>query len=134
MTDITRQSYVRPPSPIERRADALAELRQLHSDFEVLEKRSKDQERFIERLTDRNNLLLDELRTSRQHERVATNKLIRLATAMANIGMLSREAEEIVRSAREWHEDEAREMQEDYQSSATAVVTTDQDHAVSGSS
>ena|SRR5690242_2350502 len=133
MTDITRQSYARPPSQIERRADALAELRQLHSDFEVLEKRYKDQERVIERLTDRNNLLLDELRTSRQHERVATNKLIRLATAMANIGMLSREAEEIMRSAREWQEDEAREMQEDYQSSATAVVTTDQGHADPGS-
>lgn len=124
MTDITSQAYTRAPSPIERRAGALAELRQLHSDFEILERKSREQERIIDRLTDRNNILLDELRTTRQHERVATNKLIRLATAMSNIGMLTHEAEEIVRSAREWHEDE--ELQDQQHASA---IETDQNQS-----
>jgi len=110
MTDITtRQAYARPVSRVEQRADALAEMRQLHSDFEVLQHKAEDQARLIDRLNDRNGLLLDQLRISQQNERIAVRKLIRLATAMSSIGMLSREAEEIVKSAREWQEDEGQQ-------------------------
>lgn len=107
MVDTTKQQPpIVPLSAIQRRAEALAELQQLHAEYAGLQLQCDDQRRQLDRLEDRNSLLLDELRTAQQNERVVTRKLMRLACAMANIGALSREAEAIVRSAKEWHDDE----------------------------
>lgn len=108
MTDITtQQAYARPISQTERRADALAELRQLHAEFEALKSRSVEEQRLIVHLNDRNQLLLEQLRTSQQNERVVTRKLMRLAQSVANIGSLTKDAEAIMKSAQEYEEDEA---------------------------
>lgn len=108
MTDITtQQAYARPTSKIERQANALDELRQLHAEFNVLQNESVEQKRVITHLNDRNHLLLEQLRTAQQNERIMTRKLMRLAQSMANIGLLTKEAETIMRSVQEYQEDES---------------------------
>jgi len=108
MTDITtQQAYTRPVSKIERQANALDELRQLHTEFDFLQRETADQQRVIAHLNDRNNLLLDQLRTAQQNERVVTRKLMRLAQSVANIGLLTKEADTIMKSAQDFEQDES---------------------------
>jgi len=123
VTDITKPTpQIQPVSPMQRRADALAELQQLHADYAALQRKSDEDRRLIERYQDRCELLLEELRTSRQNERVVTRKLIRLASAMANIGKLSTEAEEIMRSTREWQDETPEEAAAEQESAQAAVA------------
>jgi gas vesicle protein len=110
-----------PAQPIERRAEALAELRTLHEEHAEQARIIEGQRKTIERLEDKVDLMQDSLTESRQNERVVTRKLIRLAAAMANMSTLAKVAEEIMHSVKEWH-DETPEDGASEQKSAEDIV------------
>jgi 16S rRNA G1207 methylase RsmC len=94
----------RPAALIDRHADALAELRQFHDEHQMLERKVRQQEQYIAKLTEQYNVVVDQLQKSREMESVAMRKLMRLAAHVQGIGMLASEATQIVRDAKEWEE------------------------------
>jgi hypothetical protein len=127
MTDITTQrAYTRPVSVIERRAEALDELRQLHIECEALQSQSVEDKRLIVHLNDRNQFLLEQLRISQQTERVAMRKLMRLSQSMSNIGRLTEEAQEIMKSAQEYQDEIDHSAKEPRDDVATVNAIADQ--------
>lgn len=123
MNDMSNTTPLKYSAITERQASALDEIRQLHAAYADLLRKTEEDRRTIERQEDRNNLLLDELRTSRQNERVITRKLMRLASAMTNMSRLAVDADEIMRSTRDW-QDETPEQAEAEQESARVAVAS----------
>ena len=118
MTDITtttQQAYARPVQKFERQAQAIDELRQLHTEYEDMRRQLDEQQRLIVHLNDRNQLLQQQLQTSLQTERVVTRKLMRLAQSVSNIGKLTEEADSIVKSSQEHEEEIERQIAEQSQ-------------------
>lgn len=94
-------------SPIERKAEALAELEDLYLSHDEAVKRLAADERLIQRLQDRIELLTEELTNERDQRRICERKLIRLAANQRNISRIAQDGDEIMRSMQEWNEVEA---------------------------
>jgi len=83
-------------APQDRRAQALAEIRSMQT--ELMEAHSKIDalERELARSQDTLSLVAEERKTYRDDSLLFRAKLIELATSMANIGMLTTTAQEIM--------------------------------------
>jgi hypothetical protein len=99
----TRMPLASPP-PMERRAEALAELQELYSAYETAQKQTEADARVIQRLQDRLELMREELTNEREQRRICERKLIRLAANQRNIHRISQDGDEIMRSVQEWEE------------------------------
>lgn len=86
---------------LDRRAAALAELTKMQSDLMTAHDDVRSMERDLAREQDRVALLIEERDRYRHEASVFRSKLIELATAMANIGLLTIQAQEILKSAQE---------------------------------
>lgn len=86
---------------LERRAQALVEMQNTLQDLHEQRTKVSDLERERDRLEDRITLLVDERNRFRTDAKLYQRKLTELATSMANIGLLTRTAEEIMMSVRE---------------------------------
>lgn len=100
---VTRMPLAAPP-PIERKAEALAELQELYSAYDEATKRIASDDRVIQRMQDRIDMLTEELRATRDRAQVYERKLIRLAANQRNISRISRDGDEIMQSFQEWEE------------------------------
>lgn len=107
---------------IHQQADALEELRRMHSDHEMLQAQAAQYRHTIGQLQFRVEFLTDQVYTSQQNERVAMRKLVRLAGAMKNMSVLAKEAEIIMASVQDWHDDETEEQAKAEHASAAAAV------------
>lgn len=111
MNTITRPQ-VQFDTTLQRQAGAIDEIRMLHAEHEDLKRKSEEDRRTIQQLQDRCSMLIGELRTSQQEGKIYQRKLIRLASAMTNIGRMSQDAEEIMRSVQDWEETEQQAAEE----------------------
>lgn len=91
-------------NPIERKAEALAELEDLYLSHDEAVKRLAADERLIQRLQDRIELLTEELTNERDQRRICERKLIRLAANQRNISRIAQDGDEIMRSVQEWED------------------------------
>lgn len=105
MTDITRLAP-RQQSVEDRRAEIIDELRQMQVEMALMKSTVDSQRRTIDRLQDRNEMLEQDLQDAKQNERVVTRKLVRLAEAMSGMSKLASSADEIMKSVKEWTDDE----------------------------
>ena len=121
MTDITRLTS-REQTVEDRRAEIIDELRQMQVEMALMKSSAEANRRIIERLQDRNQMLEEDLYVSKQSERVVTNKLFRLAEAMSGMSKLASGADEIMKSVKEWKDDEAKQREQAEQESAAAIV------------
>ena len=106
----------------DRRAEIIDELRQMQVEMALMKSSAESNRRTIDRLSDRNAMLEEQLDISRQHERVVTRKLFRLAEAMAGMSKLASGAEEIMASVKEWKDDATEQREQADQQSAAAVL------------
>jgi hypothetical protein len=100
---VTRMPLASPP-PMERRAEALAELQELYSAYEAAQKQTEADARVIQRLQDRLELMQEEITNEREQRRICERKLIRLAANQRNIARIAQDGDEIMRSVQEWEE------------------------------
>jgi len=86
---------------LDHRVAALAEVAQMHQDLISANDEIASLKREIDREQDRVSLLIGERDRYRHEATVFRSKLIELATAMANIGLLTMQAQEIMKIAQE---------------------------------
>lgn len=106
MTDITRLAPRQQQTVEDRRAEIIDELRQMQVEMALMKSSAEANRRTIERLQDRNEMLEQDLQDAKQNERVVTRKLVRLAEAMSGMSKLAAGADEIMKSVKEWTDDE----------------------------
>lgn len=90
-----------PDITANRHATTLAEIQQMTEDFRRMQSEVAGLHRDLDARDNKIDLLEKALSESRDGEKVYRRKLIRLAAAMSNIGLLSREAEAIMKDSRE---------------------------------
>lgn len=90
----------------DRRAEIIDELRQMQVEMALMKSAAESNRRTIDRLQDRNEMLEQDLQDAKQNERVVTRKLVRLAEAMSGMSKLASSADEIMKSVKEWTDDE----------------------------
>ncbi|MGY2987664.1 hypothetical protein [Bradyrhizobium sp. USDA 4508] len=101
MTKVAHLSEVSSHGPLERAATILTELEQMRDEL-VSTHETNDQLRVsLHREEDRVALLVEERDRWRAEALIFRSRLIELATAMANIGLLTRSAQEIVLTVNE---------------------------------
>jgi len=100
MNNITPLPAVVPP-PMERRAAALADIQQMHDDLNEAHETIGQLRADLNRETDRCVMLAEERNRFRHDALVYRDKLVELATSMANIGLMTVSAQEIMRVAHE---------------------------------
>lgn len=122
MTDITRLAPKQQQTVEDRRAEIIDELRQMQVEMALMKSSAEANRRIIERLTDRNEMLEDQLDISRQNERVVTRKLFRLAEAMSGMSKLASGADEIMKSVKEWKDDATEQQEAEEQRSAAQII------------
>jgi hypothetical protein len=92
-------------SPVERHADALAEMQRLTEEHAALRQQAEEDYREKLRLQDQIEYLKDQLEIAQTNERVVTRKLVKLCTAFTVFGQLSELAQDVLRSTKEWEEE-----------------------------
>ena len=112
----------REKSVEDRRAEIIDELRQMQVEMALMKTSAESNRRTIDRLSDRNDMLEEQLDISRQHERVVTRKLFRLAEAMSGMSKLAAGADEIMASVKEWKDDATEQQERADQESVAAVL------------
>ena len=110
-----------PDATLSRHATTLSELKKMHEDFAAMQAQAASDARVIDRQQNRIDVLEQEVEHWRRDCSIYRRKLIRLAAAMDMIGKLSHEAEEIMRSAREF--EEAQKEAEEAEPVAGALIT-----------
>jgi hypothetical protein len=90
-----------PQPPIERRAAALADVQQMHDDLISAHDEIGQLKADLARETDRCAMLVEDRNRHRRDGMIYRDKLVELATAMTNIGLLTAPAHEIMRTVRE---------------------------------
>lgn len=105
MNNVTRMPLASPP-PLERTAEAVAEIKELYAAYEEATKQNERDNRVIQQLQDRLKLTEEALQEERASRRVCERKLIRLAANQKNISRIAQDGDEIMRSIQEWTEDE----------------------------
>lgn len=96
-----------------RHAQALAEISQMHASYKSMTAQLAEAQRALDRQKDVNEMLKEERNRLFQENRVLTRKLIRLAAAMSNMSRLAADADEIMRSVKDWEEAETDRSLED---------------------
>lgn len=86
-----------PSAAAERRATALDEINKMQQDLIVAHDEAAGLKRELERAEDRIALLNEERDRYRRQAHVYRGKLIELATAVANIGLLTQTAQEVMK-------------------------------------
>lgn len=97
----------------QRHAQALAEIKQMHTDYQRMQADLLDARRRLDQQENMIALLKEERDKLRDDLQVSTRKLIRLAAAMSGIGRLTADAEEIMRSVQEWQDLDSERSLED---------------------
>jgi len=92
-------------APVDRHAQALADMRAMHEEHAELRAQAELDHREIIRLQDQVAALKEQLSESRQHERIVSRKLVRLATSVEGFGKLADAAKEVMLSVKEWQEE-----------------------------
>jgi hypothetical protein len=90
-----------PSVAAERRATALDEINKMQQDLVLAHDEATSLKRELERAEDRLALVTEERDRHRRYAHIYRGKLIQLATAVANIGLLTNTAQEIMRSVNE---------------------------------
>jgi hypothetical protein len=108
MSNVSRLPLVTPP-PVERKAEALAEIQQVYAAYEDAVKENEQLQRALLRTQDRIAMLEEDLRNEKQRASVCERKLIRLAANQRNISRIAQDGDEIMRSVQEWEETEQAE-------------------------
>jgi|SRR6266404_2308141 len=85
----------------DRRAHALAEVHKMQQDLMLAHDEITSLKRETDRAEDRITLLTEECNRYRTESTLFRGKMIELATAMANIGLLTLQAEEIMKITKE---------------------------------
>lgn len=80
----------------DRRAQAIAEVAKMQDDLGACHKEIATLRRDLDRETDRCVMMVEERNRYRIESNVYKKKLIELARSMANIGLLTRQAEEVM--------------------------------------
>jgi len=106
ITDIPTQRPVAPgpisaPTLPERQAAAVEEVRAMHQTIQDQNGAIGHLRTELNRAEDRVTLLLDERNRFRKEANIYRTKLVELATAMANVGLLTNQAQSIMTSAHE---------------------------------
>src|SRR5260221_14245697 len=86
---------------IERRASALAEVTKMQQDLILAHDEINSLKRDLDRVENRVELLTEERTRYRQEAILYRTKLVELATSMANIGLLTMQAQEIMQTVKE---------------------------------
>jgi uncharacterized coiled-coil DUF342 family protein len=94
----------------DRRAQAIAEVTKMQDDLGVCHKEIATLRRDLDRETDRCAMMVEERDRYRIESGVYKTKLIELARSMANIGLLTRQAEEVMMTVNELAEAETPEQ------------------------
>lgn len=92
-------------SPVERHADALAEMQRLTEEHAALRQQAEDDHREKLRLQDQILYLKEQLQEAQASERVVIRKLIKLCTAFSGFGQLADIAQAVLQSTKEWEEE-----------------------------
>jgi hypothetical protein len=92
-------------SPVERHADALAEMQRLTEEHAALRQQAEDDGREKLRYIDQIAYLKEQLEIAQTNERVVTRKLIRLCTAFTVFGQMADHAQAVLQSTKEWEEE-----------------------------
>lgn len=92
-------------SPVERHADALAEMHRLTEEHAALRQQAQDDHIEKLRLQDQVAYLRECLQETQASERVVTRKLIKLCTAFSGFGQLADIAQAVLQSTKEWEEE-----------------------------
>jgi chromosome segregation ATPase len=87
-----------PVDVIDRRATALAEIQEMHNDLHTAKSRIADLERELHREEDRVTMIVEERNHYRTENTRLNKHLVELATQMANIGLLTIKAQEVLAS------------------------------------
>jgi uncharacterized coiled-coil DUF342 family protein len=106
----------------ERRAQALAEVNKMQTDLSACQAEIAVLRREADRAEDRIEMLIEERNTYRSTAVLYRDKLVELATAQANIGLLTRKGEEIAMTVRELAERQTPEEAQAEQESARVAV------------
>ncbi len=90
-----------PSAAAERRATALDEINKMQQDLILSHDNAASLKRELERAEDRCAIVTEERDRYRRHAHIYRGKLIELATAVANIGLLTVSAQEIMKTVNE---------------------------------
>ena len=108
---------------IERRASALAEVTKMQQDLILAHDEINSLKRDLDRVEDRVVLLTEERARYRQEAILYRTKLVELATSMANIGLLTMQAQEIMQTVKEIAAGETpQQAQAEQESAADAIA------------
>lgn len=99
MPEFSHIDLAPPPLPIDprdaARASAMAEITQMKQDLELCHETIRQLRADVHHLEDRNTLLVDERNRLRQEANIYRTACVELATAQANIGLLTSRAADI---------------------------------------
>lgn len=98
---------------IERHAQALTEIKQMHLDFQVMQAQLIEAQRELDKRQNMIELLTAEKDRLYQEGQVHMRKLVRLAAAMSGMSRLAQDAEEVMRSVKEWEDVDSERSLED---------------------
>ena len=107
---------------IDRRAQALAEVAQMEKDLHEAHNEVATLRRDLDRTNDRVDLLTEERTRYRTEATLYRSKLIELATSMANIGLLTIQAQEIMHTVKDIAAQETPEEAQAERASAALMV------------
>lgn len=107
---------------VDRRAQALAEVTKMQQDLIVCNDEIATLRRDLDRTEDRCTLLSEERARYRNEANMYRTKLVELATSMANIGLLTMQAQEIMMTVKEISARETPEEVEAEQASAREMA------------
>lgn len=109
-------------SAIDRRAQALSEITRMQEDLITANKELSIARREIDRASDRVEMLIEERDRYRSESTTYRTKLVELATAMSNIGLLTVHAQEIMQTVRELTGAETEEQARTERESAAKAI------------
>lgn len=106
----------------DRRAQALAEINKMQTDLNACHAEIATLRRDNDRSADRVDMLVEERNRYRSEATMYRTKLVELATSMANIGILTMQAQEIMMTVKEISAKETPEESAAEQASARSAV------------
>jgi len=98
---LVEQNLYAPKAAPERQAQAIAEVQKMHDDFSACKEECDQLKADLNRSEDRLTMVIDERNRLRRELKIYQEKLIELATAMSNIGLLTNTAQSVMASAQE---------------------------------
>lgn len=97
----------------ERHAKAFSEIKQMHIDFQIMQTELIEARRELDKRQNMIELLTAEKDRLYQEGQVHMRKLVRLAAAMSGMSRLAKDADEVMRSVKEWEDVDSERSLED---------------------